>query len=117
MNSNQITAQIAVTAYKNSNPVVRKSFSLRRKTIIKHEQMRKRNLATGFVFVYAVTALYFINFSLSCPRKYLNDLAWHNQHIIYLPQGSTEDFEYIKNSSLLKPKTEFSFNSTQFFFF
>ena len=26
------------------------------------------------------------------------------------PQGSTEDFEYIKNSSLPKPKIEFSFN-------
>ena len=106
MNSNRITTRIVVTAYKNSNPVVRKSFSLRRKTIIKHKQMRKK-IVTGFVFVYAVTALYFINFSLSCPRKYLNDLTWHNQHIIYLPQGSTEDFEYIKNSSLLKPKTEF----------
>ena len=47
----------AVAANKNSNPVARKMFSLRRKTMIKHGQMRSFFLATGFEFVYAVTAL------------------------------------------------------------
>ena len=35
--------------------------------------------------------------------KYISNYEW-------VPQGSTEDFEYKDSSCLLKPKTEFSFN-------
>ena len=94
----QITARIAVTAY----PVARKSFSLRRKTITKHRQMKNFFWATGFELCYAVIALYFINLSLSFPKNYLNDLTWHNQHIIYLPflDGRTPD-QIMFNDSMM----------------
>jgi len=51
-----LVKESAVTAVTNSNPVARKKFTLRRKTITKHGKC-KLFLATGFEFVYDIIAI------------------------------------------------------------